>query len=147
MQISLFYIWIIFLKHFEDFNTGTKCYVIANIILHGGTPLAVTEPASEAKSFTVPLVKSCPALWPHCPTSHAFSAGIWSEIRQESTETSLPLLLPDAAHSGKWTGWGTCWCLALKLLWQKVYWEKGRLVTLFHHIRQEVDDIKEGLNH
>lgn len=56
-------------------------------------------------SFTVPLIKSWPGFMaPYCPTSHAFTAGIWSEIRQESTATSAQL--SPLSFAGKWSGWG-----------------------------------------
>lgn len=114
-------------------------------------PPAATEPNQWSQSFTVLLIKSCPALWPYCPTSHAFSGGIWSEIRQESTETSLTLLLPYAAHPGKRTGWGTGWSLAcdnkslLNEKWSSVscgfFWRRHKSRPLLQKIS------KRDLNH
>lgn len=87
---------------FYDFNAKTKRHVAAVLFYFCWSPHVPTEP-----SFTGLLIKSCPALWPYFPTSHAFSGGIWSEIRQESTETSLTLLLLHAATTGTGTGCGT----------------------------------------
>lgn len=40
-------------------------------------------------AFRISIVKCCPPLLLRCPTSHACSVGIWTEIRRESRETML----------------------------------------------------------
>lgn len=108
----------------KDFNMRTKCHVIANFFFFFFFFFAEAPLQPQNQSFTAPLIKSCPALWPYCPTSHAFSGGIWSEIRQESTETSLTLLLPYAAHSGRWTECGTRFGWSTVLTIKSTEWNK-----------------------
>lgn len=77
-------------QHLHSFTFSTLVHECLQVGSHpsslGPRGLGSWGFSQGCRCFTVPLIKSCPALWPHCPTSHAFRAGIWSEIRQEGKE-------------------------------------------------------------